>query len=152
MEKYKCKNFVFSSSATVYAQKYNSVLNEESEIGPINPYGNTKLTIEKILNDLYNSDPSQWRIASLRYFNPVGAHKSGLIGEDPLGKANNIYPQITKVAIGKQSEIKIYGSDWPTPDGTGIRDYIHVIDLAEGHLLALNYLLREKPQNLIVKS
>tara|TARA_B100000242_G_scaffold289474_1_gene259375 strand:+ start:535 stop:1587 length:1053 start_codon:yes stop_codon:yes gene_type:complete len=150
MSKYDCNNIVFSSSATVYKAKSDKLLTENDICEPINPYGFSKLTIERILNDLYISNPSKWRIASLRYFNPVGNHKSGLIGEDPLGKANNIYPQITKVAIGKVSEIKIYGSDWPTHDGTGIRDYIHVMDIAEGHLAALNYLLKEKPQNLII--
>ncbi len=148
MEEYNCKNIVFSSSATVYKAHSEKLLNENDICEPINPYGNTKLTIESILKDIYYSDPSNWRIASLRYFNPVGAHYSGLIGEDPCGKANNLYPLITKVAIGKLDEIKIFGSDWGTKDGTGIRDYIDVMDLAEGHLSALNYLLNEKPQNL----
>lgn len=150
MSKYDCNNLVFSSSATVYKAKSENLLKENDICEPINPYGYSKLTVERILNDLHISNPSKWRIVSLRYFNPVGAHKSGLIGEDPLGKANNIYPQITKVAIGQLNEIKIYGSDWPTYDGTGIRDYIHVMDIAEGHLAALNYLLKEKPQNLII--
>ncbi len=150
MEKYDCNNIVFSSSATVYKANSKKLLLEVDICEPINPYGYTKLTVERILNDIFNSNPLKWRIASLRYFNPVGAHESGLIGEDPLGKPNNIYPQITRVAIGKLKEIKIYGSDWPTPDGTGIRDYIHVVDLAEGHLSALNYLIKEKPQFLIV--
>lgn len=143
MGKYNCKTIVFSSSATVYKAKANKLLNENDICEPVNPYGYTKLTIERILGDLYNSDLSEWRIASLRYFNPVGAHYSGLIGEDPSGKPNNIYPQITKVAIGKLDEIKIFGSDWPTKDGTGIRDYIHVMDLAEGHVSALNYLFKK---------
>ncbi len=146
MEKFECRNIVFSSSATVYKSKLDKLLNEDDICEPINPYGNTKLTIERILNDLHKNRSSSWRIASLRYFNPVGAHKLGLIGENPLGKANNIYPQITRVAVGKQKEIKIFGSDWPTPDGTGIRDYIHVMDLAEGHLSALKYLSKEKNQ------
>ena len=150
MDKFDCNNIVFSSSATVYKANSNKLLFENDICEPINPYGYTKLTVERILNDFFNSNPLKWRIASLRYFNPVGAHQSGLIGEDPLGKPNNIYPQITRVAIGKLEEIKIYGSDWPTPDGTGIRDYIHVMDLAEGHLAALNYLITEKPQFLIV--
>ncbi len=148
MEKYNCKNIVFSSSATVYKAKSNAPLFENDICEPVNPYGNTKLTIERLLKDIYNSDPSKWRIASLRYFNPVGAHESGLLGEDTLGKPNNIYPLITQVAIGKIKEIKIFGSDWPTIDGTGIRDYIHIMDLAEGHFSALNYLLKEKPQFL----
>ncbi len=150
MQKFNCRNIVFSSSATVYKAKSESLINENDICDPINPYGYTKLTIERILRDLYNSESSQWRIACLRYFNPVGAHESGIIGEDPLDNPNNLYPQITKVAIGKLNEIKIFGSDWLTKDGTGVRDYIHVMDLAEGHLLALNYLLKEKPQNLII--
>ncbi len=146
MEKYNCKNIVFSSSATVYQTKINQLLNERDKCSPVNPYGQTKLAVEKLLKDIYKSAPSEWRIACLRYFNPVGAHESGLIGEAPFGKPNNLFPQITKVAIGIMSEIKIFGSDWPTPDGTGIRDYIHVMDLSEGHISSLNYLLKEKPQ------
>ena len=150
MEKYNCKCIVFSSSATVYRAHNGKLLKEDDFCDPINPYGQTKLAIEKLLNDIYTSSPLEWRIACLRYFNPVGAHESGLIGEDPLGKPNNIYPQITKVAIGELNEIKIYGSDWPTSDGTGIRDYIHVMDLAEGHLKTLNFLLKGKSQSLII--
>jgi len=150
MDKYKCYNIVFSSSATVYKSKPGELLNEKDFCLPANPYGNTKLTIEKILNDLFNSNPLNWRIASLRYFNPVGAHESGLIGEDPLRRPNNLFPQITQVAIGKINEIKIFGSDWPTKDGTGIRDYIHVMDLAEGHSLTLDYLMNNEPQIIIL--
>ncbi len=151
MEKYNCKTIVFSSSATVYKEKYYKLLKEDDICEPVNPYGNTKLTIEHILHHLYNNaQSSNWRIASLRYFNPVGAHYSGFIGEDPSGKPNNIYPQITKVAVGKLDEIKIFGSDWPTNDGTGVRDYIHVVDLAEGHLSALNYLMKKNPQIITV--
>ena len=146
MEKFGCRNIVFSSSATVYKNKSNSFLNENDVCEPINPYGQTKLSVEKLLKDVYNSAPLEWRIASLRYFNPIGSHESGLIGEDPLDKPNNLYPLITRVAIGKIDSIKIFGSDWPTPDGTGIRDYIHVMDLAEGHFLALSYLLEKKSQ------
>ncbi|MBO8242361.1 UDP-glucose 4-epimerase GalE [Prochlorococcus marinus XMU1410] len=148
MEKYSCKNIVFSSSATVYRTQANKLLKEDDICEPVNPYGNNKLTIENILKDIYKSEPSQWRIASLRYFNPVGAHESGLIGENPMGTPNNLYPRITQVAIGKINEIKIYGSDWQTSDGTGVRDYIHVLDLAEGHLLTLDYILKENPQIL----
>ena len=149
MEKYNCKNIVFSSSATVYKSQSQKLICENDICAPANPYGNTKFAIEKILKDVYISHHQpQWKIALLRYFNPVGAHESGLIGEDPLDNPNNIYPRITQVAIGKLKEIKIFGSDWPTPDGTGIRDYIHVVDLAEGHLLALDYLLKGKPQIL----
>ena len=148
MQKYDVKNIVFSSSATVYKVKENGKLNENDICAPVNPYGNTKFTIEKFLKDLYKSEPNKWRIAILRYFNPVGAHRSGLFGEDPLQTPNNIFPRITRVAIGKLDLIKIFGSDWPTEDGTCIRDYIHVMDLAEGHLLTLNYLLKENPQFL----
>ena len=148
MDKYNCKNIVFSSSATVYKAKYNKLLDENDTCEPANPYGQTKFSIERILKDLYNSQPSEWRIALLRYFNPVGAHELSLIGEDPLENPNNIFPRITQVAVGKLKEIKIFGSNWPTPDGTAIRDYIHVVDLADGHLSALNYLLTEKPQIL----
>ena len=151
MEQFNCKNIVFSSSATVYKKSTsNRPFVEDDICAPINPYGNTKLTIERIFNDVYNKNPEQWRIACLRYFNPVGAHESGLIGEDPLVKPNNLYPQITRVAIGKLEEIKIFGSDWPTNDGTGVRDYIHVMDLAEGHLSALNFLIKNKPQILTI--
>ena len=150
MEKYSCKNIVFSSSATVYKAQGNKLLNEDDICEPVNPYGNNKLTIEQILKDIYKSQPSQWRIASLRYFNPVGAHESGLIGENPMGTPNNLYPRITQVAIGKINEIKIYGSDWQTSDGTGVRDYIHVLDLAEGHLLTLDYILKEKNPEILI--
>ena len=148
MDKYNCKSIVFSSSATIYRAKSEKLLNENDICEPINPYGNTKFGVERILQDLFNSQKSQWRIVSLRYFNPVGAHESALIGEDPLGSPNNIFPRITQAAIGKIKEIKIFGSDWPTPDGTGVRDYIHVNDLAEGHLLVLEYISRGKPQIL----
>jgi len=148
MDKYNCKTIVFSSSATVYRSQGNKLLEESDICEPTNPYGHTKLTIEKILKDVFYSNPSQWKVALLRYFNPVGAHESGLIGEDPLENPNNLYPRITQVAIGRLKEIKIFGSDWPTPDGTGIRDYIHVVDLAEGHLLTLKYLLKGKSQIL----
>lgn len=147
MKNYECKTIVFSSSATVYENSKN-LINEDQELKPVNPYGNTKLSIENILNDLYLSDSSKWRIVLLRYFNPIGAHPSGLIGEDPQSKVNNIFPKITNAAIGLIDEIKIYGSDWPTKDGTGVRDYIHVMDLAEGHLSALNYIKQNDPKIL----
>ena len=152
MEKYNCKNIVFSSSATVYKSQSDKLISENDICDPINSYGNTKFAIEKILNDIYKCDPVKWRIASLRYFNPVGAHESGLIGENPLGNPDNIYPRITQVALGKIKELKIFGSDWQTPDGTAIRDYIHVVDLAEGHLEVLNYILNEKPQILTLNN
>ena len=148
MNRYDCKNIVFSSSATVYKNTLEKLLNENDYCEPVNPYGNSKLTVERFLGDIFQKQPDEWRIGCLRYFNPVGAHQSGLIGEDPTGKVNNIYPQITKVAIGKLRDIKIFGSDWPTRDGTGIRDYIHVMDLAEGHMLVLDYLLNQEPQVL----
>ena len=145
MDSFECINFVFSSSATVYAQTKNSLLDENSDIGPINPYGNTKLTIEKLLNDIFNSQENKSKFASLRYFNPIGAHPSGLLGESPIGIPNNIFPLIINTAMGLQKELKIYGNDWPTKDGTCIRDYIHVMDLAEAHVKVLDFLFKIKP-------
>ena len=150
MEKYSCRNIVFSSSATVYKAQSNKSLKEDDFCEPVNPYGHTKLTIERIFRNQCESRSSNWRIACLRYFNPVGAHHSGFIGENPLGKVNNLFPQINRVAIGKQSNIKIFGSDWSTLDGTCVRDYIHVMDLAEGHLSALNYLIQMEPQFIAI--
>ena len=145
MKNNDCFNIVFSSSATIYGTKYsNAPLKESSEISPVNPYGKTKATIEQILEDLSNQDSSNWNIASLRYFNPIGAHPSGLIGENPLEIPNNILPIISKVAFGLIKEFEVFGKDWPTIDGTGVRDYIHVMDLAEGHLRAVEYILRKK--------
>jgi UDP-glucose 4-epimerase len=133
-------NFVFSSSATVYGSATQMPISELCPVGqPTNPYGRSKLMIEDMLRDLAASDP-RWRIAILRYFNPVGAHESGLIGEDPNGIPNNLLPYVAMVAVGKLSELAVFGNDYPTPDGTGIRDYIHVVDLAEGHLRALKAL------------
>ncbi|MBO6195672.1 MAG: UDP-glucose 4-epimerase GalE [Bacilli bacterium] len=143
MKKYNVKKFVFSSSATVYGDPETIPITEECKIGgTTNPYGTTKLFIEQILQDLYVSDNS-WDIAILRYFNPVGAHESGLIGEDPKGRPNNLMPFITKVAAGILPELSIFGNDYNTKDGTGVRDYIHVVDLAKGHLLALDKLDKE---------
>lgn len=143
MKKYGVKKFVFSSSATVYGDPKVIPITEECEIGgTTNPYGTTKLFIEQILQDLYISD-NTWDICILRYFNPVGAHESGLIGEDPKGKPNNLMPYITKVAAGILPELSVFGNDYDTPDGTGVRDYIHVVDLAKGHLLALDKLNKE---------
>ena len=144
MDEYKCRTLVFSSSATVYAKgEKNIKLNEESNIKPSNPYGETKLAIERILFNLSQIPSSNWRIANLRYFNPIGAHFSGLIGENPLGLPNNIFPYINQVALKKLDYINIFGNDWDTYDGTGVRDYIHVMDLAEGHISALEYLFNE---------
>ena len=125
MNSYECINFVFSSSATVYSQRENSLLNEESELGPTNPYGNTKLIVEKLLEDIFNSQKNKGKFVSLRYFNPIGAHSSGLLGENPIGTPNNIFPLIMNTAAGMQKELEIYGNNWPTKDGTCIRDYIH---------------------------
>jgi UDP-glucose 4-epimerase len=140
MEKFEVYNLVFSSSATVYGLQENVPLLEELPLQATNPYGRTKLMIEEILNDLYTSK-NNWSIALLRYFNPVGAHSSGLIGEDPNGIPSNLVPFITQVAVGKLSELRVFGGDYPTHDGTGIRDYIHVVDLATGHLKALEKVL-----------
>ena len=135
-----CRNIVFSSSATIYGNVNKKLICEDHGFNPMNPYGQTKLSIERLLHDIYKSNSDGWNIANLRYFNPIGAHKSGLMGESPIGNPNNIFPIILKVASGTVPELKIFGNDWPTNDGTGIRDYIHVMDLAEGHLSALEYL------------
>ena len=136
MSKYGCKKLVFSSSATVYGKPETVPIREDFPLSCTNPYGRTKLMIEEILRDLYVSD-NEWDIALLRYFNPVGAHESGLIGEDPQGIPNNLMPYISQVAVGKRDYVHVFGNDYDTPDGTGVRDYIHVIDLADGHLCAL---------------
>jgi len=139
MKKFDVKNLVFSSSATVYGDPESVPITEESSLSATNPYGRTKLFIEYILKDLYTSDDS-WNIALLRYFNPVGAHKSGLIGEDPNDIPNNLMPYVSQVAVGKLKQLSVFGDDYPTPDGTGVRDYIHVVDLALGHLKAIDKL------------
>ena len=144
MDKAGCKKLVFSSSATVYGSKNPSPLREDMPTGgTTNPYGTTKYFIEQILQDLYISD-SEWGVSILRYFNPIGAHKSGRIGEDPNGIPGNLMPYITQVAIGKLECLNVCGNDYPTPDGTGVRDYIHVVDLALGHIKALDRLLKVK--------
>ena len=150
MEEFNCRNLIFSSSATVYKPEIllNKKVTEESDLYPINPYGNTKFTIEKILLDLSISRPEKWRIANLRYFNPVGAHYSGLIGENPKDQPNNLLPALIKVLNKEKKELSIFGNDWPTKDGTCIRDFIHVMDLAEAHAAALNFLLINSPQNI----
>ena len=138
MGEHNCKKFVFSSSATVYGDPKVLPITEECEVGgTTNPYGDTKFMIEKMLNNLYISD-NEWSIAILRYFNPVGAHESGLIGESPNGIPNNLMPYIVRVATGKYPELSVFGNDYDTPDGTGVRDYIHVVDLAKGHISTLN--------------
>lgn len=136
MNKYHVKKLVFSSSAAVYSESADVPLSEDAPCGPIHPYGRTKWMIEMILRDLFVSD-HEWQIILLRYFNPVGAHRSGRIGEDPGGIPANLLPFITQVAVGKLPELGVFGDDYPTPDGTCIRDYIHVVDLAEGHIKAL---------------
>jgi UDP-glucose 4-epimerase len=133
------KQLVFSSSATVYGAPARLPIREDFPLGATNPYGRTKQFIEQMLRDLHLSDPS-WRIALLRYFNPIGAHASGLIGEDPRGLPNNLFPFISQVAVGRRECLAVFGDDYPTPDGTGVRDYIHVVDLAQGHLKALERL------------
>jgi len=135
-----CKNMVFSSSATVYDMKNPIPYVEDYPLGCTNPYGWTKFVIEQMLRDVYTSDP-QWRVSLLRYFNPIGAHESGLIGEDPQGIPNNLLPYVAQVAIGRLEQLNVYGNDYDTVDGTGVRDYVHVVDLAKGHISALEYLL-----------
>jgi len=135
------KSLVFSSSATVYGDPASVPINESAALSVTNPYGRTKLMIEDMLRDIAKADAA-WQIALLRYFNPVGAHASGRIGEDPNGIPNNLMPYVTQVAVGKLACLSVFGNDYPTPDGTGVRDYIHVVDLAKGHLTALNSLAR----------
>ncbi len=139
MKNHQVTTLVFSSSATVYGDPQTVPIKEDFPLGPTNPYGRSKLMIEEILRDLYQAE-QQWSIALLRYFNPVGAHESGRIGEDPNGIPNNLLPFISQVAVGKLEKLAVFGNDYPTPDGTGVRDYIHVVDLASGHLQALEKL------------
>jgi UDP-glucose 4-epimerase len=139
MRRAEVKTLVFSSSATVYADPEGIPIREDFPRVATNPYGRSKLMIEDILADLYNAE-QDWQIARLRYFNPVGAHESGIIGEDPQGIPNNLMPYIAQVAVGRLERLNVFGGDYPTPDGTGVRDYIHVMDLAEGHVAALDYL------------
>ena len=134
------RTLIFSSSATVYGEPDESPIPEGAPTRPANPYGRSKLMVEECLGDLYRSEPG-WRIALLRYFNPVGAHESGLIGEHPQGKPNNLMPFVCQVAVGTRPELVVHGGDYPTPDGTGVRDYVHVMDLAEGHVAALAHCL-----------
>ncbi len=145
MREHKVKNIIFSSSATVYGDPAFVPITEECPKGEItNPYGQTKGMLEQILTDLHTADP-EWSVIILRYFNPVGAHKSGLIGEDPAGIPNNLTPYITQVAVGKLKEVGVFGNDYDTPDGTGVRDYIHVVDLALGHVKALEKMASSEP-------
>ena len=145
MDKYSCRNIVFSSSATIYgSNKEKNSFKEDSKINPINIYGETKANVEKILSYLHFSNPEKWNIACLRYFNPIGAHPSGLIGESPLKEPENLFPYICQVASGKRKILKIFGNDWPTKDGTCIRDFIHVMDLVDAHICALENLHKGK--------
>lgn len=141
MAKYNVKRIVFSSSAAVYGNPASVPISEDFPLSTTNPYGSTKLMIENILRDVYTSDPA-WSIALLRYFNPIGAHKSGLIGEDPNGIPNNLMPYITRVAAGQLEVLGVFGNDYPTQDGTGVRDYIHVVDLSLGHIKALEKIMQ----------
>ena len=140
MAKHNVKKIVFSSSATVYGSPKTVPIKEDFPLSTTNPYGSTKLMIENILRDLYVSD-NEWSIALLRYFNPIGAHESGLLGEDPNGIPNNLVPYIAQVALGKLEVLSVFGNDYPTPDGTGVRDYIHVVDLSQGHIKALEKIM-----------
>tara|TARA_Y100000589_G_scaffold28724_1_gene23898 strand:+ start:25322 stop:26392 length:1071 start_codon:yes stop_codon:yes gene_type:complete len=144
MNRYGCNLIVFSSTAAIYGSLNNCPISENSPKLPINPYAETKLTIEKFLNNLFESSPDRWKVANLRYFNPIGSHESGIIGEDPCNYPSNIFPLIIKAAAKQIDKITIFGNDWKTRDGTCIRDYIHVMDLAEGHIKVLEYLLDQK--------
>ena len=149
MAAHGCRTIAFSSSATLYGYPEQVPIPEGAAIRPINPYGHTKAAVEQLLADITLSEPG-WRVARLRYFNPVGAHPSGQIGEDPRGRPNNLFPFISQVAIGRRSELLIFGGDWPTPDGTCIRDYIHVMDLAEGHRAAIEHLLDSATESTLL--
>ena len=148
MQRNDCNVLVFSSTATIYGYPEAVPIPETAPTQAINPYGHTKAAVEQMLADIQVSAPNRWRIACLRYFNPVGAHPSGLIGENPLGTPNNLFPLVCQVAVGRRDKLQVFGGDWPTPDGTGVRDYIHVMDLADGHCAALNCLMAEAPQIL----
>ena len=147
MEEVQCKNIIFSSSATVYGDSHTVPILEDFPLSVTNPYGRTKLMIEEILQDIYKADPS-WNIVLLRYFNPIGAHESGNIGENPNGIPNNLLPYVTQVAVGKLESVNVFGNDYPTPDGTGVRDYIHVVDLAKGHVAALKKINPDSGLNI----
>ncbi len=136
----KCYSLVFSSSATVYGQPESVPISEKCKLLPVNPYGRSKLAIENMLEDVYKSNVKMWKICVLRYFNPVGAHPSGFFGENPIGIPNNLFPFITQVAVGRRKFLEVFGDDWDTNDGSGVRDYIHVMDLVDGHLSAIDYL------------
>ena len=143
MEETNCKNIIFSSSATVYGDPHTVPILEDFPLSATNPYGRTKLMLEEILTDIYKAD-SEWNVVLLRYFNPIGAHKSGDLGENPNGIPNNLLPYVTQVAVGKLEQVQVFGDDYDTEDGTGVRDYIHVCDLADGHIAAVKYALEHK--------
>ena len=146
MDFFNCNEIVFSSSANVYDPSYKGKLNENAPLKPINPYGQSKLAIENILQNMYSSKIDKWKIAILRYFNPIGAHISGEIGENPVHKPSNLFPLLNLVGFKELEILNIYGKDWPTRDGTGIRDFIHVMDLSEAHVAALNHIKKNKPK------
>ena len=146
MEKFNCRNIVFSSSATIYGNPKSIPIHETFEINPINPYGYTKASVENILREVHNSNPEKWRIINLRYFNPIGAHASGDLGEKPLKNTKNLFPILCKVAYEKNKTLKIFGKNWPTNDGTAIRDYLHIMDLADAHVKSLEYIFKNDPQ------
>ncbi len=148
MEENNCKTILFSSSATVYGDSKNIPFKESAPINPNNTYGHTKATVENILRNIFDSNSSGWKVGCLRYFNPIGSHPSGFIGESPNGKPENIFPYICQVASGLRDKLYIFGNDWPTSDGTCYRDYIHIVDLAEVHKIAINYLFKQETVNL----
>ncbi len=150
MDEFDCRTFIFSSSANIYDGDQHHLIKEGDRINPQDPYGRTKFTVENILKDVFNNPLSKWRIANLRYFNPIGAHQSGLIGEFYSKNTTNIFPIISEVAAGKRKFLEIYGDDYPTKDGTCIRDYIHIMDLTKGHLAALNYISKAKSEFISV--
>ena len=147
MEEVNCKNLIFSSSATVYGDPHTVPILEDFPVSVTNPYGRTKLMLEEILTDIYKSDAT-WNIVLLRYFNPIGVHESGDLGENPNGIPNNLLPYVTQVAVGKLKEVQVFGDDYPTPDGTGVRDYIHVVDLAKGHVASLKKIEGDSGLNI----
>ena len=146
MQKFSCRKIIFSSSATIYDNSRGNLIDESFNIKPDNPYGKTKALIEGLLEDIFNSEQNKWKIINLRYFNPIGAHKKGILGEQPNGIPDNLFPIILRVAAKELKELSIFGNDWNTRDGTCVRDYIHVMDLAEGHIAACKYLQNSEPK------
>ena len=150
MDEFDCNYIIFSSSASVYKPKNNALLREADFVEPLSPYGKTKYAIETILNDLYSSQEAKWSIANLRYFNPVGIHESGLLKENPKVNFSNLFPSINKVLSQEKEELMVFGNNWPTKDGTCVRDFIHVMDLAEAHVATLDYLLKNNRKCLTI--